>query len=79
MSVHFKTGRSANSVAKESNDLAKVLPESNQKSHDQTEKRHEMFKRVMEIKKFSPAGNRTPVSRVIGRDTHHYTTEDLAK
>ena len=25
----------------------------------------------------SPAGNRTPVSRVTGGDTHHYTTEDL--
>ena len=25
----------------------------------------------------SPAGNRTPVSRVTGVDTHHYTTEDL--
>ena len=23
---------------------------------------------------YSPAGNRTPVSRVTGRDTHHYTT-----
>ena len=30
-------------------------------------------------KKFlsSPAGNRTPVSRVTGGDTHHYTTEEL--
>ena len=27
-------------------------------------------------KNFSPAGNRTPVSRVTGGDTHHYTTED---
>ncbi len=27
----------------------------------------------------SPAGNRTPVSRVTGGDTHHYTTEDLHK
>ena len=25
----------------------------------------------------SPAGNRTPVSRVTGGDTDHYTTEDL--
>ena len=25
---------------------------------------------------FSPAGNRTPVSRVTGGDTHHYTTEE---
>ena len=25
----------------------------------------------------SPAGNRTPVSRVTGRDTHHYTTEEF--
>ena len=32
--VHFETGRSVNSIAKESNDLAKVLLESNQKSHD---------------------------------------------
>ena len=27
--------------------------------------------------KSSPAGNRTPVSRVIGGNTHHYTTKDL--
>ena len=27
----------------------------------------------------SPAGNRTPVSRVTGGDTDHYTTEDLKK
>ena len=25
----------------------------------------------------SPAGNWTPVSRVTGGDTHHYTTEEL--
>ena len=24
----------------------------------------------------SPSGNRTPVSRVTGGDTHHYTNED---
>ena len=29
------------------------------------------------MKRISPAGNRTPVSRVTGRDTHHYTTEEL--
>ena len=29
-------------------------------------------------KNFSPAGNRTPVSRVTGEDTYHYTTEDDA-
>ena len=34
VSVHFETGRSANSTAKECYDLAKVLPESNQKSHE---------------------------------------------
>ena len=28
-------------------------------------------------KSISPAGNRTPVSRVTGGDTHHYTTEEL--
>jgi hypothetical protein len=28
-------------------------------------------------KKASPAGNRTPVSRVTGGDTDDYTTEDL--
>ena len=27
-------------------------------------------------KKFSPSGNRTPVSRVTGGDTYHYTNED---
>ena len=26
----------------------------------------------------SPAGNRTPVSRVTGGDTYHYTTEDVS-
>ena len=30
-------------------------------------------------KKSSPAGNRTPVSRVTGGDTYHYTTEDCCK
>ena len=25
----------------------------------------------------SPSGNRTPVSRVTGGDTHHYTNEEL--
>ena len=30
-------------------------------------------------KKSSPAGNRTPVSRVTGGDTYHYTTEDLMR
>jgi hypothetical protein len=29
------------------------------------------------LKKDSPAGNRTRVSRVTGGDTYHYTTEDL--
>ena len=28
-------------------------------------------------KSISPAGNRTPVSRVTGGDTHPYTTEEL--
>ena len=28
-------------------------------------------------KRISPAVNRTPVSRVTGGDTHHYTTEEL--
>ena len=28
-------------------------------------------------KNSSPAGNRTPVFRVTGGDTHHYTTEEL--
>ena len=27
---------------------------------------------------YSPAGNRAPVSRVTGGDTHHYTTEDIS-
>ena len=29
-------------------------------------------------KSISPAGNRTPVSRVTGGDTDHYTTEELS-
>ena len=37
-----------------------------------------MIKNSPSIKKsISPAGNRTPVSRVTGGDTHHYTTEEL--
>ena len=30
-------------------------------------------------KNFSPAGNRTPVFRVTGGDTHHYTTEEAMR
>ena len=29
------------------------------------------------IKKYSASGNRTPVSRVTGGDTHHYTNVEL--
>ena len=36
---------------------------------------HEMSRNCPK-KKASPAGNRTPVFRVTGGDTHHYTTED---
>ena len=39
-----------------------------------------VYRSEKEIKKntlISPAGNRTPVSRVTGGDTHHYTTEEL--
>ena len=38
---------------------------------NKAEKKKEKKKKI-----FSPAGNRTPVSRVTGGDTHHYTTED---
>ena len=31
-----------------------------------------------QTKRISSAGNRTPVSRVTGGDTHHYTTEELS-
>ena len=34
------------------------------------------YKLGLEKKDHSPAGNRTPVFRVTGGDTHHYTTED---
>ena len=30
-------------------------------------------------KNTSPAGNRTPVFRVTGGDTHHYTTEEAMR
>ena len=43
------------------------------KSKNKKVKGKKKFKRV------SPAGNRTPVSRVTGGDTHHYTTEDSAE
>ena len=35
-----------------------------------------MAKEQQQITNFSPAGNRTPVSRAIGGDTYHYTTEE---
>ena len=35
-----------------------------------------MAKEQQQITNFSPAGNRTPVSRVTGGDTHYYTTEE---
>ncbi len=38
--------------------------------------REERQKRVSPKEKSSPTGNRTPVSRVTGGDTHHYTIED---
>ena len=34
------------------------------------------FLRFSQMKKNSPSGNRTPVPRVTGGDTHHYTNED---
>ena len=40
------------------------------------EKQHNNKIEKEKEKKFSPAGNRTPVSRVTGGDTHHYTTEE---
>ena len=35
-----------------------------------------MAKEQQKITNFSPAGNRTRVSRVTGGDTHHYTTKE---
>ena len=35
--------------------------------------------RIEQIKKYSATGNRTPVSRVTGGDTHHYTIVELLK
>ena len=32
-----------------------------------------------QIKKYSATGNRTPVSRVTGGDTHHYTIVEMLK
>ena len=32
---------------------------------------------LMDFSKASPTGNWTPVSRVTGGDTHHYTIEDV--
>ena len=43
-----------------------------------TVRRFEEYKRIR-LAKYSPAGNRTPVSRVTGGDTDHYTTEDACK
>ena len=40
------------------------------------EKRKKKDKKEKKNMQSSPAGNRTPVSRVTGGDTHHYTTED---
>ena len=33
--------------------------------------------KIISIKKYSASGNRTPVSRVTGGDTHHYTNVEL--
>ena len=35
-----------------------------------------MAKEQQQITNFSPAGNRTPFSRVTGGDIHHYTNEE---
>ena len=47
---------------------------------DKNEVRKRKRKNNVSLKKkkncYSPAGNRTPVSRVTGGDTHHYTTEE---
>ena len=34
------------------------------------------IRKYKEKETVSPAGNRIPVSRVTGGDTHHYTTEE---
>ena len=36
-----------------------------------------LVQKIYNKQKSSPAGNRTPVSRVTGGDTHHYTTEEF--
>ena len=48
-----------------------------QRVEEKTIKQIMRQRRNFKEKKFSPAGNRTPVSRVTGGDTHHYTTEEL--
>ena len=42
----------------------------------QNSNKQKRFTRNARKKKATPARNRTPISRVIGGDTHHYTTEE---
>ena len=55
-----------------------LLWEKEEEEDEENERDLFLVFRRFEGKNSSPAGNRTPVSRVTGEDTHHYTTEDLA-
>ena len=54
-----------------------LLWEKEEEEDEENERDLFLVFRRFEGKTSSPAGNRTPVSRVTGEDTHHYTTEDL--
>ena len=50
----------------------------NNRNWDEEKRERERLKKKKKKKKLSSlAGNRTPVFRVTGGDTHHYTTKDL--
>ena len=55
-----------------------LLWEKEEEEDEENERDLFLVFRRFEGKNSSPAGNRTPVSRVTGEDTHHYTTEELA-
>ena len=55
-----------------------LLWEKEEEEDEENERDLFLVFRRFEGKNSSPAGNRTPVSRVTGEDTYHYTTEDDA-
>ena len=43
----------------------------------ESKKKKKLQQKKKNIKESSPSGNQTPVSRVTGGDTYHYTNEEM--